>query len=44
MYDMPNAPQKSTINLSEFNRGLYMYNLLDATGKVVESGKFQVTK
>ncbi len=44
MYDVPNAPQKSTINLSEFNRGLYMYHLLDATGKVVESGKFQVTK
>ena len=44
MYDVPNAPQKSVINLSDFNRGLYMYHLLDATGKVVESGKFQVTK
>jgi hypothetical protein len=44
MYDAPNAAQRTTINLSDFNRGLYMYHLLDATGKVVESGKFQVTK
>lgn len=44
MYDVPNAAQRTTINLSDFNRGLYMYHLLDATGKVVESGKFQVTK
>ena len=44
MHEVTNAPQKSTIDLNDFNRGLYMYHLLDATGKVVESGKFQVTK
>lgn len=44
VFEIPNAPQKSRIDLSDFNRGLYMYHLLDATGKVVESGKFQVTK
>ena len=44
MTEVANASQKNTIDLSEFNRGLYMYHLLDATGKVVESGKFQVSK
>lgn len=44
VYEISNAPQKSRIDLSDFNRGLYMYHLLDATGKLVESGKFQVTK
>lgn len=44
MNDITNVPQKTTIDLTEYNRGLYMYHLLDATGKVIESGKFQVTK
>lgn len=44
MYETPNLQQKVTIDLSEYNRGLYMYQLLDATGKVVKSGKFQVSK
>jgi hypothetical protein len=44
MFEIPNAPQKSIVDLNDFNRGLYMYHLLDATGKVIESGKFQVTK
>lgn len=44
VYEIPNAPQKSRVDLADFNRGLYMYHLLDATGKVVESGKFQVSK
>lgn len=44
MYEIPNASQKTSIDLTDFNRGLYMYHLLDANRKVVESGKFQVTK
>ena len=44
MYEIPNAPQKTILDLTDFNRGLYMYHLLDPTGKVIESGKFQVTK
>jgi len=44
MHEIPNAPQKTFLDLTDFNRGLYMYHLLDAAGKVVESGKFQVTK
>jgi len=44
MYESQNLPQKLTIGLAEFNRGLYMYHLTDPSGKVIESGKFQVTK
>lgn len=44
MYESQNVPQKLTLGLSEFNRGLYMYHLTDATGRIIESGKFQVTK
>lgn len=44
MHEVTNAAQKTNVDLNDFNRGLYMYHLLDATGKVVESGKFQVTK
>jgi hypothetical protein len=44
MYESQASLLKLTIDLSEFNRGLYMYHLVDATGKVVKSGKFQVAK
>jgi hypothetical protein len=42
--DVPTSGSKTMINLTDFNRGIYMYHLLDATGKLVESGKFQVSK
>ena len=44
MYEDQNVPSKFILNLSEFNRGLYMYHLIDISGKMIESGKFQVTK
>ena len=44
MYESQNVPQKLTIELTEYNRGLYMYHLTDPSGRVIESGKFQVTK
>ena len=44
MYESQNVPQKLTLELAEYNRGLYMYHLTDATGRIIESGKFQVTK
>lgn len=44
MLERQNIPQKTTIDLNDFNRGIYMYHLLDANGRIVESGKFQVTK
>ncbi len=38
-------PSKLTINLNDnYLRGLYIYQLRDASGRIVESGKFQVSK
>jgi hypothetical protein len=44
MNDIQKVSSRTILDLTEYNRGLYMYHLLDATGKVIESGKFQVTK
>ena len=44
MYETQNLPEKLTIDLNDFNRGMYIYHLVDATGKIIESGKFQVSR
>ena len=44
MYEATNLSQRTTVNLSDFNRGVYVYQLFDRSGKLVESGKFQVSK
>ena len=44
MVEHANINERITINLADFNRGVYIYQLLDKTGKIVESGKFQVSK
>jgi len=44
VFEAPTAATKTTINLSEFNRGVYIYQLRDQSGKIIKSGKFQVSK
>jgi type IX secretion system substrate protein len=44
MYEQVNISDHTTINLTDFTRGVYIYQLLDRSGKIVESGKFQVSK
>ncbi len=44
MLEQHNINQKTTIDLAEFNRGVYIYHLRDQSGKLIESGKFQVSK
>jgi hypothetical protein len=44
MYESSNLSSRVTIDLNEFNRGVYIYHLVDATGKIIESGKFQVSR
>lgn len=45
MNDIRVAESKLTINLdNNYFRGLYIYQLRDQTGRIVESGKFQVEK
>lgn len=44
MYESQNIQEKTTVTLSEFTRGIYIYHLTDQGGKVVDTGKFQVTR
>jgi hypothetical protein len=39
-----NVTPKTTVNLNDFYRGIYIFQLKDKNGKVVDSGKFQVSK
>jgi hypothetical protein len=44
VFEQKSIPPKTTINLGDYNRGVYIYYLVDRNGKIVESGKFQVAK
>jgi hypothetical protein len=44
MYENPNVSEKTTLTLTDFNRGIYIYHLTDPSGKVMDSGKFQVSR
>jgi hypothetical protein len=44
VYEAASLNQRTTINLSDYTRGVYIYQLFDKTGKLIESGKFQVSK
>ena len=44
VYEITNVTPKTVVNLSEFIRGVYIFQLRDQNGKVVDSGKFQVSK
>lgn len=42
--DLQEVNTRARIDLSNFSRGIYIYQLKDANGKVIESGKFQIEK
>jgi hypothetical protein len=44
MYEGQNATEKTTVSLTDFTRGVYIYHLVDQGGKVLDSGKFQVSR
>lgn len=44
VFESVNAPSKVNIDLSDFNRGVYIYHVQDAAGRIIESGKFQVSR
>jgi len=44
VYEASAVDQKTIVNLSDFFRGIYIFQLKDQTGKIVESDKFQVAK
>lgn len=42
--DLKSVTPKMNIPLTDFYRGVYIYQLRDKSGKIIESGKFQVIK
>lgn len=44
MTEQTNIPDRFTLDLSNYTRGVYVYQLRDKTGKLMETGKFQVSK
>lgn len=44
VFEAKNIGSTTTLDLSAYNRGVYIYQLKDQSGKIVESGKFQVSK
>ncbi len=44
VYEQKNVAPKTTINLSDYQRGVYIYQVRNREGKILESGKFQVSK
>ena len=44
VYEQTSLTPKVIVQLQDFFRGLYIYQLKDKSGKILESGKFQVSK
>lgn len=44
VYEVKKAPPRIAINLDDFFRGVYIFQLRDKNGVIVQSGKFQVVK
>jgi hypothetical protein len=42
--EINNLTPRTVVNLNDYFRGVYIFQLTDRKGKVVESGKFQVVK
>lgn len=44
MATVPVNSQRVTVNISEFFRGVYVFQLRNPSGKILETNKFQVAK
>lgn len=42
--DIPDMVDHNTVNLSDLTRGLYTFQLRDQSGRIIESGIFQLNK
>jgi hypothetical protein len=42
--ELKSVSSHTSINLEDFYRGIYIFQLRDAKGSIIESGKFQVIK
>ena len=44
VFELNNLTPKTIVNLNDFYRGIYIFQLRDRNGKVIDSGKFQVAR
>ncbi|MDF2187527.1 T9SS type A sorting domain-containing protein [Paraflavitalea sp. CAU 1676] len=44
VHEVTEITPKTTVNLSDFFRGIYFFQLRDKAGRLIEAGKFQVSK
>ena len=44
VYELIPTTQRINVSLSNFYRGVYIYQLRDKAGKIIDSGRFQVVK
>jgi hypothetical protein len=44
VYEQTTTAQRMTISLSNFYRGVYIYQLRDKNGEIIESSKFQIVR
>ncbi len=44
MEELTPSAQVINLSLNNFYRGIYIFQLRDKTGKIIESGRFQVVK
>ena len=44
MAEKQSVNEKTLLSLTDFSRGTYIYHLVDQGGKVLDTGKFQVSK
>jgi hypothetical protein len=44
VYELNSITQKTAVSLTDFYRGVYIFQLRDKSGRIMESGKFQVNK
>jgi hypothetical protein len=44
VFESKSMSQRTIINLNDYIRGVYIYQLRDRSGRMVESGKFQVSR
>lgn len=42
--DLPATQAKARVDLNPLTRGIYIFQLKDKSGKIIESGKFQIEK
>jgi Secretion system C-terminal sorting domain len=43
VFELQTVTSKTVVNVTDFYRGVYIFQLKDKTGKMIDSGKFQVS-